>query len=187
MLHVLTAVPLHYMEELLENERFKLVLREKNASIPPMWRATRRKSYFYIVGGQMQQICHRNKALNCRNLDILFIIYTWILSLPQSLVQGRILNEPFSAEPSLSAMWYTAPPTGLLVPLNCFWLGNVVVQGVKLFSWLHLWTRNHDSLEGRRSNFYTILYMQKVQGEHTLHQPFQEISLLRTILELFFT
>lgn len=54
--------------------------------------------------------------------------------------------------------WYAAPPTGLLVPLNCCWLGNVVVQGVKLFSWLQLWTRNHDSLQGRRSNFYIILY-----------------------------
>lgn len=75
MLHVLTAV-LHHMEELLENKRFKLVLKEKNASIPLMLTEKNRMSYFFIVGGQMQHIHHINKALNCSKLDILFIIYT---------------------------------------------------------------------------------------------------------------
>lgn len=59
---------------------------------------------------------------------------------------------------------WTAPPSSLLVPLNCCWFGNVVVEGIKLFSWFQLWTSNHHSLQGRTCKFYHIVHMGGQRG-----------------------
>lgn len=46
----------------------------------------------------MQHIQHRNKALNRSNMDILFIIYTWILRLPQN-------HEPDLIHDDVCGLW----------------------------------------------------------------------------------
>lgn len=93
MLHVLTAVPAQwYLEEPLENKRFKLVLKEENASIPLMLREMKGMSYFYIAGGQTEHIYYGNKPLNSRNLDNL-LFYTWTLGLLQKHKVNLIINE----------------------------------------------------------------------------------------------
>lgn len=63
-----------------------------------------------------------------------------------------------------------APPGGSFIPLYCLWFRNFIVQGIKFFPWLQLWTRNHDRLEeeNKVESYLNVGEVQKPSAERVL-------------------